>query len=232
EHLGRDDHGLRRDPASTHQLLLSAGNIFVRDLDPEITASNHDCIGEANDVLDLIEGRGLLDLRHEPGPITDQSARLDHVAWLLHEGQGDPIDAESQSEGEVGAILRGQRRKVQNRIGKVDSLAVRDHASHNNLGFDVVVSETGHAYPDAAVIDQEIMSRGDGGEDFRMGRGIEVLPPSVPDSTNRIVSPASTAILPSRIVPTRILGPWRSCRMPIGRPISFSSTRMARWTLA
>jgi hypothetical protein len=50
------------------------------------------------------------------------------------------------------------------------------------------------------------------------GNGMEDLSPSVPEQTKRIVAPAATAIFPFRILPTRILGPWRSYRMPIGRP--------------
>ncbi len=64
------------------------------------------------------------------------------------------------------------------------------------------------------------------------GSGIACLPPSPPVSTKRIVSPVATSILPSRIAPTRIFGPCRSIRMPIGRPVFPSSARIAAWTLA
>ena len=62
------------------------------------------------------------------------------------------------------------------------------------------------------------------------GSGIASPPPSSRPSTKRTVSPAATWILPSSIRPTRILGPWRSWRMAIGRPVSRSSARMAAWT--
>ena len=63
-------------------------------------------------------------------------------------------------------------------------------------------------------------------------RGIASLPPSAPSRTKRTRSPAARSRRPSRTVPIRIFGPWRSCRMPIGRPTSRSRARMAACTLA
>jgi hypothetical protein len=64
------------------------------------------------------------------------------------------------------------------------------------------------------------------------GSGIDILSPSDPDRTKRTSCPAVTANFPSLMVPTRILGPCKSCRMPIGRPTFSSSARMEAWTLA
>ena len=64
------------------------------------------------------------------------------------------------------------------------------------------------------------------------GSGIDILSPSDPESTKRTASPAATLILPSLMVPTRIFGPCKSWRMPMGRPTFCSSARMAAWTLA
>jgi len=47
---------------------------------------------------------------------------------------------------------------------------------------------------------------------------MEFLSPSLPDSTKRTVSPASTRIFPSLIVRPPDFGPWRSCKNSDGAP--------------
>ena len=147
EHLGRDDDRLDRKAAGADQLLLAAGDFLVRDLDAEVAARDHDGVGQADDVLDLVESRRLFDLRDEAGAVADQAARFDQVAGLLHEGQGDPIDAKLQAEGEVGAVLGGERRQVENRAGQVDALAVGDRAADDDAGLDPVVAKAGRRGP-------------------------------------------------------------------------------------
>ena len=130
--------GFTREPAGAHEFLLAAGNLLMRDFDAEISSGDHECVGETDDIIDMVEGGWLLDLRHQPGLVADQRTRLDHVAWLLDEGEGNPVHPELQPESKVDPILRGQRREIENGAGKVDALAVRDHAAHDDLGIDEV----------------------------------------------------------------------------------------------
>ncbi len=147
---------------------MAAGNVFRRNLDAKIAASDHDRITEPDDVVDVIERGGLLDLCHQLGPIADEPARLDHVPGLLDKRQSDPVDTESQSEGKIGAIFLGQRRKVENRARKVDPLSVRDDSTVDHFRIHKVVANSGCADANPAVIDQEILPRRHGVEDFRM----------------------------------------------------------------
>ncbi len=162
-----------------------------------------------------------------------ERARLDHVAWLLDEGEGDPVHSELEPESKVGPILLGQRREIENRAGKVDALAIGDHAAHDDLGVDEIARRDLSPGPAPGR-----RRSGDGPWARPLRRspggagGSPILSPSPPFSTNRIASPASTLIEPPLIVPTRILGPWRSSRMPMGRLSSPSSVRMAAWTRA
>ena len=102
----------------------------------------------------------LLDLGDDAGPAIDQPAGLDHVVRPLHEGQGHPVDAELEAEGEVGAVLVGQRREVAARAGHVHALAVADGAADDDAGVDVAV---GHDFVDAqaepAVVEEQFAAR-------------------------------------------------------------------------
>ena len=62
------------------------------------------------------------------------------------------------AEGEIGAVLRGQRRQVQHRAGDVDALAVRDHAAGDDFGIDEIGAQSGDADANPAVVDQEIIA--------------------------------------------------------------------------
>ena len=77
----------------------------MRNFHAEIATGDHDRVREADDVVDLLERRGLFDLGHDPGAIPDQSAGLDDVPRLLNERQGDPIHSEFDAKGEVGPVL-------------------------------------------------------------------------------------------------------------------------------
>ncbi|MNZ95010.1 hypothetical protein D3C78_1141350 [compost metagenome] len=72
----------------------------------------------------MLHRRGLLDLRHQCGPAIDQLAGLDDILRALHEGQRYPVDAQLQAEGQVAAVLGGQRAELQHRLRHVDALAV------------------------------------------------------------------------------------------------------------
>ena len=56
------------------------------------------------------------------GRVADQLARLGDVLRPLHEGQRDPVDAELEGEGQIGAVLLGHRRDRQHDSGTLTPL--------------------------------------------------------------------------------------------------------------
>ncbi|EGY02208.1 hypothetical protein AZA_75669 [Nitrospirillum viridazoti Y2] len=176
QHLGGDDDRLHRQAAGAHQFLLAAGHLLLRDFHAQVATGHHDGVRQADDVVDLVQGLRLFDLGHQAGAVADQAARLDHVAGLLHEGQGHPVHAQVKAEFQVGAVLGGQRRQVQQGAGQVDALAVGNDAAEEDLGRHGVVAQAGHLDAHAAVIDQQVVARQDGGENLgvRQGDGVAV----------------------------------------------------------
>ena len=117
------------------------------------------------------------------GLAAHQLAQLFHVLRTLHERQGHPIDAEFEREGQVAAVLFGQRRNRQDRADDADALAlgkrppVRTRAVAD-LRFGLLDLQ-----PDLAVVDQQMDAGRQGREDLGMrqrhpvavaGRGVEV----------------------------------------------------------
>ena len=117
------------------------------------------------------EGGGALDLGHQTRPVPDQGAGLQHVGGLLHEGQGHPVDPEVEAKGQVGAVLGGQGRQVEDGAGDIHPLAVGQKARGLHQGVDPVGLHAGDPHPDAAVVDQQPVAGQDGGKDLRMGQG-------------------------------------------------------------
>ncbi len=134
---------------------------------------------------------------------------------------------ESQAVFQIDAILRGQRRQVEDRTGQIDALAARQRAADHDLRIDVVGAETGDAHAHAAVVDQQVMAGMTAAKISGCGSGIASLSPSVPERTKRIVSPAVSMILPSLIVPTRIFGPLQILQ-DADRPLHFLLQRADR----
>ena len=125
-------------------------------------------VGQTDDVLDPLQRLRLLDLGEQGRPAADQPARLDQVGGLLDEGEGDEIDPELEAEGEVRAVLGGQRRQVEGGVGQVDALAVADRAADHHPGLDRLGLERDGLEPHPAVVDQQRRPRQDRLEDLGM----------------------------------------------------------------
>jgi len=55
--------------------------------------------------VEVFDGRRLLQFRYDAGAIADDRAKIRDILWLLHERQRDPIHAQFERVGEIGAIL-------------------------------------------------------------------------------------------------------------------------------
>jgi hypothetical protein len=128
----------------------------------------------ARRVLDAIRP---LDLRHDARHDVDMAVRLGGVhdlAQFVHvlggtgKAERDPVHAQADGKAGVGAILVGQRRDRQQRVGHVDALARLDLAAVDDAAVDVPVNNLIDAQLDVAVVDQH------GGAGFEVRRQVEV----------------------------------------------------------
>lgn len=124
EHLGGHHHRLAELAADLDDAFLDARHALRRHLYAEVAARHHDRVGALGDRLDGAHRAGLLDLGHEEGLVADQPTGLVDVLRALHEGQRHPVDPQFQAEGQVAAVLVGQRAELQHRFWHVDALAI------------------------------------------------------------------------------------------------------------
>src|SRR6202040_890518 len=97
----------------------------------------------------------LLDLCHDAGAFFDEALRLNDVHRTLNKRQCNPIDAERQSEREVGAILFSQRRQWKIRIWQIHPLAVAEHASDEHACLEIVVAALRHLESQFSIVNHQ-----------------------------------------------------------------------------
>ena len=102
-------------------------------------------------------------------------ARFDQIGRLLNEGECNPLDAKVETEGQVGAILLGQRREVEHGLGQVNALAVADDPADGDAGLEVIRAAARHGEPDPAIVDQEFLTGSKGREHLGMRERDRVL---------------------------------------------------------
>jgi len=95
--------------------LSSAGNPVLAEsiahLDCEVAARNHDAVGFGQDVVELVDGLRLLDLRDHArrrSVLANDRLEVPHIGGRAHERERDEVDAEREREVEVGKILLRQ----------------------------------------------------------------------------------------------------------------------------
>ena len=116
-------------------VLLHDRHGLERQLHAEVAAGDHDRVERLDDLLELLDGLRLLDLRDDrtrrPTSVHDLVHALD-VVGVAHERQRDEVDAELEAPAQVGLVLLGQRGHVHRDAGQVDALVVRDRAGDDD----------------------------------------------------------------------------------------------------
>ncbi len=135
--------GFRPGTGPGDELALDDRHPFGGQLHPQVAAGHHDPVGSLDDGVDVVEGLGALDLGDEPDVPAgrDQGPQLLHVRGAADEGEGEEVDAHGEHRGGVVPVLVGQARRRKGDIGKVDALAVRQHAAVDDGAMHI---GTGH----------------------------------------------------------------------------------------
>ena len=109
QHLRGGDHRTPVTIGEANDSLLGAGYGFEWQLDPKVTARNHDRIAGTNDRFDVMERDVLLDLRHDQQPLGNHLPKRLDVLSPSYKAKGEVIHFLVDGEVDVGDILIGDR---------------------------------------------------------------------------------------------------------------------------
>ena len=159
EHLRSGDDGLVGRVALSDDLFLDVGNELGLDLDAQVATGDHDAVGSLENLVEVLDAQGALDLREDRHVLaTVLAAKLADAAdglAVTDEGSGDVVDVLGQAKEDVLTIALGDGGQRDIDVGHVDALALADQA--------VVLDDAGHVLAvdgldlegDQAVIDQD-----------------------------------------------------------------------------
>ena len=173
EHLRGGDNGLVSRVALGDDLLLDVGNELGRDLDTQVATSDHDAVGSLEDLVELLDAQGALDLGEDRNVLAavgkaELADLLDGLA-VTDEGRRNVIDVLGEAEQDVLAIALGDGGQGDVDVGDVDALALADQAVVQDDAVHVLAVDGLDLEADQAVVDQ------DDGALLSLGRKLEVV---------------------------------------------------------
>ena len=129
----------------TDDLLLQMWHFFDRHTHPEIAARHHDRVRDGNDLVEVLNALGGLDLGHHHHVIARQHrSRRDHVVGRAHEGNGQDLEGLLTKRLEALSVVLSGKSIIQNRRRKRqaglshDRSAGADHGSRGLARLDDV----------------------------------------------------------------------------------------------
>ena len=102
-------------PSRLHSAMIrfcAIRHLLERQLDAEVAARDHHAVGRADDALDVLERRVLLDLGDDEHLLRDQRAQLGDVLGAAHEAEREVVELLLDGERDVLAVLLGDRRRA------------------------------------------------------------------------------------------------------------------------
>ena len=140
EHLRSGDNGLVGRVALGDDLLLDVRNELGLDLDAQVATGDHDAVGSLENLVEVLDAQGALDLREDRHVLAAVlAAKLADAAdglAVTDEGSGDVVDVLGQAKEDVLTIALGDGGQRDVDVGHVDALALADQA--------VVLNDAGH----------------------------------------------------------------------------------------
>ena len=90
--------------------------------------------------------------------VRHQSTCLGNVLGSLHEGQGDPVEAELDTETEIRVVLPGQGGDRQHSVGDVDTFAVGQDPTDHDRRLGEIGPAAVDAQLDPAIVEQQVLT--------------------------------------------------------------------------
>ena len=172
EHLCGSDNRLPDDISLSDHHLLGKKDLLRRDFHTKITTGNHDTVSDGQNLIVVFDTFLVLDLANDLDSLVFRSKNFtdfEDITGFTDEGSGDEINLVGDTPVDnVGNILLGQSRKVDNNSGQVHVLALTEGGVvHDLTGDFLVCGVAGDDLQDQrSVGNQDGLSRGDGSGQF------------------------------------------------------------------
>ncbi|MDT4836554.1 hypothetical protein FQZ97_702590 [compost metagenome] len=161
-HLRGGDHDLVHLARQADHVFLQAGHGCVAHLHRQIAARDHDAVGHLQDVDQLGDRLGALDLRNQgrfvalgrAGHVA-QLARQLHVGRILGKAHRHVVGLQAHGGLDIVHVLGGERRRGQAAALLVDALVVRQLAAEIHRGVHRWTHHLVDDQHDQAVIEQQ-----------------------------------------------------------------------------
>ncbi len=164
EHLGGSDDDLAPHFGQMDDVLLVDGHFLQRNFDTQVSAGHHDAVGDVEDLVDIVDALGALDLGDDLHSALMGIEDLPDQADIIGrpgEGSCDIFIAHLAAEFDVGPVLLADKGHGQVGIGDIDALVVGDGASVDDGAVDLRIGNAVDSQFDQAVIDQDHAALGD-----------------------------------------------------------------------
>ena len=165
QHLGGGDDHLAGGVALADHHLLQDGDLLHIHLDPQVAPGHHDPPGDRQDLVQVLDPFGVLDLGDDldvaPAVLPQKVLDGKDVLGAADKGRGHKIEPLPDAEEQVGLVSLAEVRDGQGDPGDVDALVVGNLPAVFDGAVDIGILDALHHQFHQAVVDEDTAAGGD-----------------------------------------------------------------------
>ena len=157
-----DDDRLGVAAGGLDDLLLQERHVLEGALDAEVAAGDHEAVEGLDDLVEVVDRLGLLDLgddRQADADLVHDRPHVLDVRGAADEGQRDHVDGQAERPAQVVLVLLGHRGHRHRDARQVDALVVADRPPDHDPAADVLPVDVEDLEADPAVVDEHLVAR-------------------------------------------------------------------------
>ena len=162
QHLGGGDDHFTCLVALGDDHLLGEDHFFNRNFHTHVATSNHDAVGDSQDVVEVVQAFLVFDLGDDLDVLATVGFQVltdfQHVFFLANEGGGNEVHALLATEDEVTLVFLGQGRQLDGDARQVDALVLAQITVVQHLADDFTLGDFDDVQTDQAVIHQDAVA--------------------------------------------------------------------------
>ena len=129
------------------------------DLNAQVTASDHNAVGVLQDLVEVLDAHGALDLGQDVdaahAALSAEMANLVDGCAVADEGRGDRVDAQLAAKHDVSLVLLGDGGQADLDVRDVDTLLLAELATVDDVAVHVVAFDMVDLKANEPIVDQQ-----------------------------------------------------------------------------